>query len=271
MSRIAAAFERARAERRAALIPYLMAGDPSLERSAALAIAAARAGADIIELGVPFSDPIADGPVIQRAAQRALAQHTSLRQILEQVCDLRRTLATPIVLMSYYNPVFNLGPELFARSAAAAGVDGVIVPDLPPEESDALAAALEAAAIDLIFLAAPTSTRARLALIARRSRGFVYYVSLTGITGAQLPDLATVERPIGTIRRLTKTPVAVGFGIATAAQAAAVAGFADGVIVGSALVRRIEETGDDPNQIGEIERMLRELAAAVKRPPPAGG
>ena len=263
MNRLDATFDRLKARGEKALIAYVMAGDPSLQETEALVLELERAGADVIELGVPFSDPIADGPVIQKAAERALRGGASLRRILAALGSLRSKTQIPLVLMSYYNTIHALGTTAFCRQAAEAGVDGVIVPDMPPEEAGPLEAAAARSGLRLIFLLAPTSTPARLAMVAKRSRGFVYYVSLTGITGARLTDLAGVRRNVAKIRQATKVPVAVGFGIATAEDAAQVAGIADGVIVGSAIVRQIAEHQHDPALPERIGRFVRTMKAAM--------
>lgn len=262
-NRIGATFEQLRARGEKALIAYIMAGDPSLQETESLVLELERAGADIIELGVPFSDPIADGPVIQRAAERALRSGTSLRKILDAVAGLRARTQIPLVLMTYYNTVHAFGEEVFSRQAAAAGVDGLIVPDMPPEESTTLAPAAARDGLCVIFLLAPTSTPVRLTQIARRSRGFVYYVSLTGITGAKLTDLDCVRRNVAKIRKSTDVPVAVGFGISTPRDVAQVADVADGVIVGSAIVRQIEEHCDHPDMPERVGQYVSSLKAAT--------
>ena len=261
MNRIDATFKRLRAEGEKALIAYLMAGDPSLQDTETLVLELEKAGADIIELGVPFSDPIADGPVIQQAAERALRSGTSLRRILDLVAGLRKRTQIPLVLMAYYNTVRAMGEATFCRQAAAAGVDGRIVPDMPPEEAHQLEQGVTDAGVNLIFLLAPTSTGERRAAVARHSSGFIYYVSLTGITGAKLNDLEDVRRNVAKIRRASRIPVAVGFGIATPEDAAQVAQCADGVIVGSAIVRRIAEhqhSADMPSRVAEFVRSLKQ-------------
>ncbi|MBI4402104.1 MAG: tryptophan synthase subunit alpha [Nitrospirae bacterium] len=269
VNRIEATFERLKAKREKALIAYLMAGDPSLQETEALVLELERAGADLIELGVPFSDPIADGPVIQKAAERALRSGTSLRRILSTVSALRTRTQIPLVLMAYYNTIHALGEEAFCRQAVAAGVDGVIVPDMPPEEAGPLEIAAAEAGPLLIFLLAPTSTPARRAMVARRSRGFLYYVSLTGITGAKLTDVGDVRKNVAKIRQVTNVPVAVGFGVATAEDAARVARIADGVIVGSAIVRQIGEHQHDPRlpeHVGQFVRSLKNAMHSVSAP-----
>jgi tryptophan synthase alpha chain len=263
MNRIDTTFARLKADGEKALIAYIMAGDPSLADTEALVLELERAGADIIELGVPFSDPIADGPVIQKAAERALRSGASLRKILDTVTNLRRRTQIPLVLMAYYNSIHAFGEAAFCRDGARAGVDGLIVPDMPPEEDGILAAAACESGPYLIYLLAPTSTPDRFAQVARRSKGFIYYVSLTGITGAQLPDLEGVRRNIAKIRRLTKAPVAIGFGVATPDDAACVGEIADGVIVGSAIVRRIEESRDHPSMVERVGQYVASMKAAV--------
>jgi tryptophan synthase alpha chain len=262
VSRIQSTFQRLSERGEKALITYLMAGDPSLEETESYVLKLAEAGADIIELGVPFSDPIADGPVIQQAAERARRAGTTLKRILGTVRALRARTQVPLVLMAYYNSIFRYGEAAFCRDAVTAGVDGVIVPDLPPDEAGTLRPLAEAAGLDVIFLLAPTSTARRQAWVAGQSKGFVYYVSLTGITGAKLTDRADVARKVREIRRYTKTPVAVGFGIATPDDAREVARLADGVIVGSALVKII----GDGTRAGVADRLAsftRSLKAAT--------
>jgi tryptophan synthase alpha chain len=263
MNRIDTTFARLKADGEKALIAYIMAGDPSLADTEALVLELERAGADIIELGVPFSDPIADGPVIQKAAERALRSGASLRKILDTVTNLRRRTQIPLVLMAYYNSIHAFGEAAFCRDGARAGVDGLIVPDMPPEEDAILAAAACDSGPHMIYLLAPTSTPDRFAQVARRSKGFIYYVSLTGITGAQLPDLEGVRRNIAKIMRLTKAPVAIGFGVATPDDAARVGEIADGVIVGSAIVRRIEESRDHPSMVERVGQYVASMKAAV--------
>jgi len=262
-NRLDATFERLKAENKKALIAYLMAGDPSLAQTEQLVLALDLAGADVIELGVPFSDPIADGPVIQRAAQRALESGTSLRQILELVKSIRQRTNIPIVLMLYYNSIYALGHEAFCQAAKEAGVDGLIVPDMPPDEAGPLKGPAEAAGLELIFLLAPTSTPDRRKFVARESHGFVYYVSLTGITGAKLTNIADVGENVQKIRKVSGTPIAVGFGVATPQDAANVAKVADGVIVGSAIVRLIESCQADRDMIGEVVEFVKSLKSAM--------
>ena len=241
MSRIDATFEKQRAAGRTVLIPYVTAGDPSLAATADIVDALVGAGADIIELGVPFSDPMADGPVIQRAGERALAQHVGLADVLDLVAAFRRRdVQTPIVLMGYANPVEAMGVTAFADRAREAGVDGVIIVDYPPEEATEFAALLREHAIAPIFLIAPTTPDARIERIAELARGYVYYVSLKGVTGAGHLDTRDVARKLDQIRRHVALPVGVGFGIRDAESARAIAAHADAVVIGSRIITEIE-------------------------------
>jgi tryptophan synthase alpha chain len=263
MSRLDITFEALERKGEKALIAYLMAGDPGLVETEQLVLALEQAGADIIELGVPFSDPIADGPIIQQAAERALRNGTSLAQILRLVTALRRRTEIPIVLMLYYNSIHAMGAETFCKAAHAAGVDGVIVPDLPPDEAEPLLIPAEAARLQVIFLLAPTSTAHRRKLVTRQSRAFVYYVSLTGITGAKLNNVAEVSRNVEEIKKISALPVAVGFGVATPEDAARVAKIADGVIVGSAIVKRIASRQQDRGMVADVAEFVRSLRTAM--------
>jgi tryptophan synthase alpha chain len=245
MSRITKTFQELRDAGRTALMPYVTLGYPGLESALELVPALAEAGADLIELGLPFSDPLADGATIQAAAQQALENGMTVPRCLEQAAALREQgVSVPFIAIGYYNPILQMGTGAFAEAAAEAGIDGAIVPDLPPEESDELRSALAAQGIDLIFLLPPTGDLARVQLVAGRTSGFLYLVSLTGVTGArdQLPDdLASF---VASVRKETDLPLAVGFGISTPEQAAQVAGIADGVIVGSALIKAIGQAQD---------------------------
>jgi tryptophan synthase alpha chain len=245
MSRILAVFDDLRRTGGTALMPYLTMGSPQRDSALDLVPAIEGAGADLIELGVPFSDPLADGTTIQAAGYQALAEGMTLRLCLEQAATLRAggTLV-PFVLMGYYNPIFQMGLDSFARCAADAGIDGVIVPDLPPEESDALEVALHSRQLDLVFLIPPTASEERVRLVSERTRGFLYLVSLTGVTGARDRLPAELGSFVARVRTVTDLPLAVGFGIGSPEQAARVASIADGVIVGSALVRAIGEAKD---------------------------
>ncbi|MFN8543053.1 MAG: tryptophan synthase subunit alpha [Candidatus Binatia bacterium] len=261
MSRIATTFADLRARGEAALIPFFTAGDPDLETTRALVRAAVEAGADAIELGIPFSDPMADGPVLQRAAQRALAGGTTLVRVLELVADLRRDVAVPIVLFGYYNPFFRYGEERIARDAACAGADGILCVDLPPEEATSFRAAATASGIDLIAMLAPTTPRARARKIARHATGFLYFVSVLGVTGARAelpPEIPTLVRAV---RAVTDLPIGVGFGVQTPDQAAWIAGFADAVIIGSQIGRLVEEAG--PGAVPAVAAFVREVRAAM--------
>ncbi len=265
MSRLSDAFRDAKREKRAAFVPYVTAGDPSLERSVEIVRALARAGADVIELGVPFSDPIADGPTNQRAAERSLAAGTTLSGVLAAVEVVRQDLEVPIVLFTYANPVLRYGIGDFAEDAAAAGVDGVLFTDVPAEEMTPFEEQIGAAGLDLIMLVTPTSTRQRMKAAARFGGGFLYLVSRTGVTGVRQDLDAGLADNIRMARRVSRLPVAVGFGISTPEQVARVAEKADGVVVGSALVSRIGAMGDCDELTDEIERFACELAAACKR------
>ncbi|MFP4155150.1 MAG: tryptophan synthase subunit alpha [Halothiobacillaceae bacterium] len=246
MSRLEARFEALRAAGRTALIPYVTAGDPRPEWTVPLMHRLVEAGADIIELGVPFSDPMADGPVIQAAHERALRHRVSLRGVLGMVAEFRNhDDQTPVVLMGYQNPMEAMGAEAFAKSAAASGVDGVLTVDLPPEEGNEILESLRASGLDPIFLVSPTTRESRIETIARVAGGFVYYVSLKGVTGASTLDIDAVDERLARIRSHTALPVGVGFGISSPEAAARVGLIADAVVVGSALVRRIAEHEDD--------------------------
>ena len=264
-SRIADCFIRLRADGRKALIPYVTAGDPNPAVTVPLMHAMVAAGADIIELGVPFSDPMADGPVIQQACERARLHHTSLRHVLEMVRAFRaENDTTPVVLMGYLNPVEVMGYAAFADAAAVAGVDGVLTVDLPPEEGHDLVQALREHGLDPIFLLAPTSTAERVKTICAAASGFVYYVSLKGVTGAASLDTEAVARKVEAIRAVTGLPIGVGFGIRDGASAARVAAVADAVVVGSALVNKIAGFAAQPDKIPtEVARVITEMRRAM--------
>ena len=268
--RIARRFASLRKEGRAGLVTYLTAGDPDPDTSAKLVGRLAAAGADFIEIGMPFSDPMADGPVIQEADQRALMQGMNLRRTLAFVREMRRLDdATPIVLMGYYNPIYRYGPEMFARDAVAAGVDGVIIVDLPPEEDAQLTGPARAAALDVIRLATPTSDEQRLPRIVEHASGFIYYVAIAGITGTRSADSSDVVAAVTRLRRFTDLPIAVGFGIRTPEQAAAVARAADAAVVGTALVQRLAlnlnpDGHAEPGLIDAVLADVRALAEGVR-------
>jgi len=260
MGRITNCFERLKSAGRKALIPYVTAGDPSPAISVPLMHAMVVAGADIIELGVPFSDPMADGPVIQRAAERALEHGTSLRDVLAMVAEFRQQdIGTPVVLMGYLNPVEVMGYETFAKAAAEAGVDGVLNVDLPPEEAHDLLVALRGHGVDPIFLLAPTTDDRRIEKICAVASGYVYYVALKGVTGAGGLDVQSVTDKLAQIRGHTDLPVGVGFGIKDADSAAAVANVADAVVVGSVLVKKIEQN------VGQSDKITREITDVLAR------
>ncbi len=265
MSRIKSTFTRLKKKGEKALIPYIMAGDPDLAATKQLILAMEKAGCDILELGAPFSDPLADGPVIQKAALRSLTHHTSIADVLGLVSDVRKTSRIPLILMTYYNLIFKYGEERFVNDAAAAGLDGLILPDLPPEEAGTLIPFAKKAGLDTIFLLAPTSTDERIKLVARMSQGFIYYVSLTGVTGSQLGTRTTAVRDaIAKIKAVSDKPVAVGFGISTPDQAAEVASWgADGVIVGSALVKVIEQHAGSPELVTRASEFVQALKKGV--------
>ncbi len=262
--RIAACFERLAERGELGLIVYLTAGDPSLDVSAQLVRAAAEAGADAIELGVPFSDPVADGPVIQRASERALRAGTTLAGVLELAARLRPQLNIPLILFSYLNPIFQMGFEEFARRAAAAGADGVLVTDLPPEEASGYLESLAAHGLDPIFLAAPTTTSERLRTIAGHSRGFLYLVSRTGVTGAQprLPE--DLQDLIRRVRQVSRLPVAVGFGLSEPDHLAALRGRVEAAVVGSALVALIEQADSATETAAAVAERVRALKRACR-------
>jgi tryptophan synthase alpha chain len=260
--RLAATFTALRERGQRALVPYFTAGDPSLAATGKLVLEAARRGADIVELGVPFSDPLADGPVIQRATQRALAAGVTLPRVLELARELRADTAVPLVFLTYYNPLLAFGLKAFCLTAVECGVDGVIVADLPPEESGPLRLLAEPAGLDLIHLVAPTSTSERMRSIARASRGFLYMVSLTGVTGARSELPTELSQHLRTLRGLTTKPICVGFGIGTPAQAELVGRAADGVIVGSAIVQLIEKHAGSPDLVSKVG----DFVASLKEP-----
>jgi len=259
LSRIAETFARLRAQQRRGFVPFITAGDPTPEATRALIVELARAGASVIELGVPFSDPMADGPVIQRASERALRQSVGVAEVLALIADARRETDVPIVLFSYYNPLLQFGAERLCAEARRVGVDGMLVTDLAPEEASEFAATLRAHELDLIFLVAPTSTDERLRRIAARASGFIYAVSRAGVTGVQSALSVEAERLVGRVREVSDLPVAVGFGISTRAQVADVWRYADAAVVGSAIVAEIEKQDDAPDLIVHVGRFARAL------------
>lgn len=263
MSRIAATFSQLQQQRKKALIPFITAGDPEPSMTVGIMHALVKGGADIIELGVPFSDPMADGPTIQRSSERALKYGIGLKQILELVAEFRKSNQnTPVVLMGYANPIEALGYQKFTDLAQTSGVDGVLVVDYPPEESVELIKHLERHHIDPIFLLSPTTTEARIEQVAKLSRGYLYYVSLKGVTGAKHLDLSEVAKKLPQIRARTKLPVGVGFGIRDAQTAKAVAELADAVVVGS---RIVEEVENSPKQevLSRVSALVKDLRQAI--------
>lgn len=264
MSRIATKFRSLLDARRKALVPFVTAGDPGLEATVPVMHSLVQAGADVIELGVPFSDPMADGPSIQRSSERAIGRGAGLRYVLRCVAEFRKDDATtPVVLMGYLNPIEILGAQAFARDAAAAGVDGVLLVDLPPEEAGPTREAFNAAGIELISLAAPTTAPARLQRLARESQGYLYYVSFAGVTGGSQLDVADVLRRAGELRAMASVPVLVGFGIRDAASAGALAPAADGVVVGSALVDALAGAEGPQEAAARAAAFLAPLRAAL--------
>jgi tryptophan synthase alpha chain len=260
MSRIKHVLAALAARGRKALIPYICAGDPAPALTVPLMHALVASGADIIELGVPFSDPMADGPVIQRASERALKHGVSLRDVLGMVAAFRRDdTSTPVVLMGYANPIEHMGIETFAAEASGAGVDGVLVVDYPPEECESFAALMRGNGLDPIFLLAPTSTDARIDAVARAASGYIYYVSLKGVTGSAALDTAEVAQRIPMIKSRASIPVGVGFGIRDAAGAKAIAGIADAVVIGSRIIQEIEASpaGSEVENVGRFMRGIR--------------
>jgi tryptophan synthase alpha chain len=262
---IAAMFEAARRRDEAALITYVMAGDPDLATSQAAALACAEAGADLVEIGMPFSDPIADGPTLQRAAERALVGHTTLGDALAVAAHVRSRSSCRLALMGYVNPLLSYGPRRFFEEAARAGVDAVILPDVPPEESTELRRLADASGIKMIFLLAPTSTEERRRAAGEVAGGFLYFVSVTGVTGARQALPVELEAQVQSVRAAAPVPVVVGFGVSSPAQAAEVARFADGVVVGSAIVSRLAEAGTRAARVARVSRFVRGLKRAMRR------
>jgi tryptophan synthase alpha chain len=262
-TRIGRLFERLGAEGRPALIAYITAGDPSPDRTPGLVAALERGGADLIELGVPFSDPIADGPVIQRGSDRALKAGTRVATVLKIAAEIRKRSEIPLLLFTYMNPVLHYGLEALARDARAAGVDGCLLTDLSVEEAEPYVAAMRGAGLDTVFIVAPTSSERRLRLVAQYSSGFVYLVSRTGVTGERANVSTAVAPLVNATRQVTKLPLAVGFGISTADQVRAVGEIADGVAVGSAFVRTIEQYATSSELEARLEAVARQLASGL--------
>lgn len=265
MSRIAQTFQRLRERKEKALVAYVTAGDPSLDSTREIIAALKEGRVDILEIGVPFSDPTADGPVIQAAAQRALKKGTTLSAILDMIEDLQKGIdLPPVVLFGYYNPIYAYGTEKFARRAQSAGVDGLLVVDLPQEEAAELRRETDPRGLDFISLIAPTTSEERMSQIVRHARGFIYYISITGVTGTAKPDRESVQRDIQRIRSCSDLPIVVGFGISTPVQAGEFAPLADGVVIGSAFVKLIAEHSDSVDLMQNISNFAREIKQAMQ-------
>jgi tryptophan synthase alpha chain len=264
VNRIDQRFQDLKAAGKTAFIPYITAGDPTLAQTEEIVYALEAAGADIIEFGVPFSDPIGDGPVNQEAALRALKNHVTLRDVLGLIKKIREKSQVAILIFTYYNPVLAFGLKAFAQAAEDAGADGVLCVDLPPEEADEYKMALDAHGLRTVFLMSPTSTDERIKLIAKQSTGFIYYVSRLGVTGEQSALATDLDQAVANIQKHTDTPVAVGFGISTPEQARAVATMAQGVVVGSAIVRMIGQLGESPETAAKVGAFVKSLADATK-------
>ncbi|MBV1915111.1 MAG: tryptophan synthase subunit alpha [Pseudomonadales bacterium] len=265
MSRIQTTFEQLKSSNRTALIPYITVGDPSLESTLLIMHTLADAGCDVIELGVPFSDPSADGPVIQAASERALKNSISLKNVLSVVSSFRQNnKTTPIVLMGYLNPFEIYGYQAFVKDASAAGIDGVLIVDMPPEESDPFSGLLRAKNIDLIYLIAPTTTKKRAKMICDQASGYIYYVSLKGVTGAGNLDISEVASKVSDIKNITELPVGVGFGIKDADSAKSVGAVSDGVVIGSALVNLIYQTTQKSDNPEDIRRAVSEYIVTIR-------
>lgn len=265
MGRIADAFQNARNENRAALVIYLCAGDPDLNATADLVVTAAEAGADVIELGVPFSDPTADGPAIQRAAERSLRGGTTLAKVLETVRAIRDRTDVPILLFGYYNPILAYGEQKLVDDAAASGADGFLVVNLPPEESAGLREPAIARGLDFVPLVAPTSNAARIKQAAEAATSFIYYVSMTGVTGSKATDLASASERAGALQRELGCPVAIGFGVKTKADVGTVSPKVDGVVVGSAVVQAIEDAASMDEAVASVRALVSKLTQGLSR------
>lgn len=267
MSRIATRMAEIAARGRKALIPYVVAGDPTPEMTVEIMHALVAAGSDVLELGMPFSDPFADGPVNQRGAERAIAAGMTLRRVLEAVAEFRvKDQETPVVLMGYLNPLIAMGESQFCHAAQSAGVDGLLIVDMPPEEEQSFVLEARACGLDLIYLAAPTTTDARMAVIGQATSGYLYYVSLKGVTGSSQLNTDEVSTKIASMRALVDVPICVGFGIRTPEQAAAISRLADGVIVGSVLVQAVEDCQHQPDRVpAALTAILAPMRAAMDR------
>ncbi len=264
MNRIERTFKELKRKREKAFIPFITAGDPNLKSTEELVLSFEHAGADIVELGVPFSDPLADGPTIQASSTRALKKGINLQKIFITVNRIRQKSQIPIALMTYYNPVLHYGEDKFIRDAKSNGVDGVIIPDLPPEEAKNLIRKAKKYGISMVFFLAPTTTTKRTEHIVKSSTGFIYYVSMAGVTGAKKRFAAENAAKIRTARRFTNKPICVGFGISTPAQAKSVAKIADGVIVGSAIIKQIDKHRGNKNLVKNVTRFVWTLSRGLK-------
>lgn len=263
-SKITETLKKLKKKDKKALIPYIMAGDPDIKITEELILEIERAGGDIIELGVPFTDPLADGPTIQKAHYRALKNKVTLRNVLDLVKSIREKTTIPLVLMTYYNPIFKYGDEDFIKDSVTSGVDGVIIPDLPFEEATDFIKTSKMKGLDTIFLLAPTSTPERISKITNASRGFIYYVSITGITGAKIEGIDQIKNSLEKIRETTDKPIAVGFGISTAVEAKKISEWADGIIIGSAIVRVIEENLGSTFIVNKVGEFVKTLSEGIK-------
>ena len=264
MKRIEEKFKQLKNQREKALIPFIAAGDPSLSMTKAMVLEMERQGADMIELGVPFSDPLADGPTIQKAYLRGLKNQTTLKDVINLIMELRKETEIPLILMSYYNLIYKMGESLFVQQAAQAGVDGIIVPDLPPEEGEFLQSMAEEDGIDTIHLIAPTTPDKRVQFIAQKGSGFLYYVSLMGVTGERENIAQNLTLSLQTIKSLTPMPISVGFGISSPQHVRSVSPWVDGVIVGSAIVKLIENNLDNPGLVDIVGKFVAGLKAATR-------
>ena len=267
MNRIDKTFKELRKRKKKAFIAFITSGDPNLATTEKLVVAFADAGVDIVELGVPFSDPLADGPTIQAASQRALAKGVTLKKILVTVKRIRTKTEIPIALMTYYNPIFCMGEDKFVREAAKAGLDGVIIPDLPLEEGNSLTRAARKAGIDNILFVAPTTEQSRLKTIAKAAAGFIYYISLAGVTGERKALPSDIVSHVRKIKKMTGTPVCVGFGVSSAAQVRQIQSVADGVIVGSAIIRKVKEFRGEPRLVDKVGAYVTTLMGKNEKKP----
>lgn len=266
MTRITTCFEKLKAKKRKALVVFITAGDPDLEQTKSIIDVIDDSGADIIELGVPFSDPLADGPIIQAASLRSLKSGTTLKKIISLVKEIRRTRNLPIILMTSFNPVFVYGEQQFIKDAVSVGVDGVIIPDLPPEEADKFSVCAEESGLDLIHLLAPTSPNERIQMVAKKGRGFIYYISLTGTTGVRSKLADDLGDKVASIKHISDIPVLIGFGISSPDLAREATKFCDGVIVGSAVVKLIESNSEPIERNKKLAEFITSIKQAISDP-----